>query len=64
MVRRVSSMSEFRQEVPEPGFDLTRAVWQAAVGERLLTPQELAARVRYFSREADRAIARARRTCA
>jgi hypothetical protein len=65
MVRRVSRLSEARQgeppsDTPEPGFDLPRASWQEPVGVRLLTPKELAARVRYFARAADRAVARAR----
>jgi hypothetical protein len=42
-------------------FDLPRSQWQSAVGERLLTPQEHAARVRYFTRETELAIAKARR---
>jgi hypothetical protein len=63
MVGRGLPLNEIPED-PEPGFDLSRSAWQSVVGQRLLTPRELAARVRYFSREADRAIARARRSCA
>ena len=45
---------------PEPGDGPDRS-WQAAVGRRMLTPQEQAARERYFDAKAAEAVARSKR---
>ncbi|OPX24143.1 MAG: hypothetical protein B1H04_02670 [Planctomycetales bacterium 4484_123] len=43
------------------GVGVSKLQWQSAVGRRVLTPEEQAARERYFTRKAAAAMARLRR---
>jgi len=45
-------------DIPVPPSEVPDAQWQGAVGRRLLTPAELAARRRYFERRTAASLAR------
>ena len=56
-----ADLGDGREALPAPIVEPPPESWQDAVGRRLLTPLEEAARERYFDRKASVAIAAARR---